>query len=267
MTTERLDKILSNSGYGTRKEVKEIVRKGKVSVNGVSVKDSASHADPMKDEIVIDGEKLSYRKFIYIMMNKPQGVISATEDYYDETVIDLLTPFLQSFTPAPVGRLDKDTEGLLLITNDGDLNHNLLSPKKHVSKKYYAKVQGIVTDDDIVKFKEGVYIEEGYKTMPSELTILESGEISEIELVIYEGKFHQVKKMFEAVDKNVIYLKRLQMGTLKLDPSLQPGDFRELTDDELNRLISNADWYVYLENIAYSKQPLYICEFKEAVSC
>jgi 16S rRNA pseudouridine516 synthase len=239
MSVERLDKILSNSGFGTRKEVKDMVKRGRVLVNGLAIKDSAVHADPEKDEITIDGEKLLYRKYIYIMMNKPQGVISATEDYFDKTVIDLLAPLFQSFNPAPVGRLDKDTEGLLLITNDGELNHSLLSPKKHVSKKYYAKVDGFVTEDDIKKFEEGVYIEEGYRTMPSELKILSPGETSEIELIIYEGKFHQVKRMFEAVDKKVIYLKRLEMGSLKLDEALQPGESRELTDEELKMLVNN----------------------------
>ena len=170
------------------------------------------------------------------MMHKPQGVISATEDNRDQTVVDLLDEEYLPFSVFPVGRLDKDTEGLLLLTNDGKLAHNLLSPKKNVPKTYYAKVLGTVTKSDIESFKEGVFIEEDYKTLPAELNILKSDEISEIELTIYEGKFHQVKRMFEAVDKTVVYLKRLSMGTLNLDPSLPLGEYRELTEEELESL-------------------------------
>ena len=172
-------------------------------------------------------------------MNKPPGVISATEDKHDQTVIDLLDPFAQHFEPFPVGRLDKDTEGLLLITNDGTLTHNLLSPKKHVPKWYYAKIDGVVTEEDIAAFKLGVTLEDGYHTKPGELIILQSGEQSEIELMIQEGKFHQVKRMFEAVGKKVTYLKRLSMGSLKLDPELELGDYRQLTKEELEGLMQN----------------------------
>jgi 16S rRNA pseudouridine516 synthase len=236
MARERLDKILSNLGYGTRKEVKASIKQGQVLVNGELVKDSSMHIDPEVDEIEISGERVLYRKFIYIMMNKPQGVISATEDDYEETVVDLLEHQFRVFKPAPVGRLDKDTEGLLLLTNDGDLNHRLLSPKKHVPKKYYAKIRGKVVEDDVKKFSDGVVLDDGYKTMPSELTILKSDDISEIEVVLYEGKFHQVKRMFEAVGKKVIYLKRIEMGPLKLDESLKAGEYRELTEEELKSL-------------------------------
>jgi 16S rRNA pseudouridine516 synthase len=236
MGTERLDKVLSNMGYGTRKEVKALVKRGEVSVNGVRVKDSSQHVIPESDEIYISGGKLLFRRFVYIMLNKPQGVISATEDNYDETVIDLLTEELKIFEPAPVGRLDKDTVGLLLITNDGELNHQLLSPKRHVPKKYYARVQGNVVEEDIIKFRSGVVLEDGYKTMPAELHIINSDEISEIEVILFEGKFHQVKRMFEAVDKEVIFLKRLEMGPLKLDEDLKTGEYRELTEGELEML-------------------------------
>lgn len=240
MGKERLDKVLSNMGYGTRKEVKALVKRGEVSVNGVMVKDSAQHVLPETDDIYVSGEKLLYRKYVYIMMNKPQGVISATEDDYDETVIDLLSEDLRIFEPAPVGRLDKDTEGLLLITNDGELNHQLLSPRKHVPKKYYARIQGNVAEEDKVKFKEGVVLDDGYKTMPAELYIIKSDEESEIEVILHEGKFHQVKKMFEAVDKKVIYLKRLEMGSLRLDENLKTGEYRELYKEELERLKEGA---------------------------
>lgn len=236
MTRERLDKVLSNMGYGTRKEVKALVKRGEVTVNGVLVRDSAQHVLPENDDIHVSGEKLLYRRYIYIMMNKPKGVISATEDDYDKTVVDLLSDEMKIFEPAPVGRLDKDTEGLLLITNDGELNHLLLSPRRHVPKKYYAKIEGIVVDEDKIKFKEGVVLDDGYRTMPAELSIINSNEESEIEVILHEGKFHQVKRMFEAVGKKVIYLKRLEMGTLKLDENLKTGEYRELSEEELREL-------------------------------
>ena len=236
MAKERLDKVLANMGYGTRKQVKAIAKSGEVTVNGKVVKDSSEHVNPYEDEIVVSGEKLIYKKYIYLMMNKPPGVISATEDKYCDTVIDILEHEDYIFSPAPVGRLDKDTEGLLLITNDGELNHKLLSPKKHVPKKYYAKIEGKVVDEDIEAFKNGVILEDGYKTLPGELTILESNDISKIEVIIYEGKYHQVKRMFESVGKKVIYLKRLEMGPLKLDDTLELGEYRELTDEEIEAL-------------------------------
>lgn len=236
MKRERLDKILSNLGYGTRKEVKMMVKDGLVEVNGKVVKDSSIHVDPEKDEILVDGEKVFYREFIYLMMNKPKGVITATYDDVEKTVLDLIDDEYKVFSPSPVGRLDKDTEGLLILTNDGELNHFLLSPKRHVPKKYYAKVLGRVTEDDVKKFRKGVALDDGYRTLPSDLEILVSGEVSEIELVIYEGKYHQVKRMFEAVGKKVIYLKRIEFGPLKLDENLGLGEYRELTDEEVELL-------------------------------
>lgn len=236
MKKERLDKILSNLGYGTRKEVKMMVKDGLVEVNGKVVKDSSIHVDPEKDEILVDGEKVFYREFIYLMMNKPKGVITATYDDVEKTVLDLIDDEYKVFSPSPVGRLDKDTEGLLILTNDGELNHFLLSPKRHVPKKYYAKVLGRVTEDDVKKFRKGVALDDGYRTLPSDLEILVSGEVSEIELVIYEGKYHQVKRMFEAVGKKVIYLKRIEFGPLKLDENLGLGEYRELTDEEVELL-------------------------------
>ena len=240
MARERLDKVLSNMGFGTRKEVKSLCKNGEVLVNNIIVKDSSIHVDPENDNIFISGEKLFYREFIYIMLNKPQGVISATEDERDETVIDLLHIDYQVFNPAPVGRLDKDTEGLLLITNDGELNHMLLSPKRHVPKRYFARIEGLVTEEDIVKFSKGVVLEDGYETLPAELKIIKAEEISEIEVVLYEGKFHQVKRMFEAVDKKVVFLKRIEMGTLKLDQNLKCGEYRELKIEELELLRNSA---------------------------
>ena len=234
----RLDKLLANMGYGSRKEVKQLLKEKAVTVDGTVVKDAAMKVDPETQDVSVYGERVIYTEFIYIMMNKPPGVISATEDKYDQTVIDLLDPLAQHFKPFPVGRLDKDTEGLLLITNDGNLAHNLLSPKKHVPKTYYATIEGVVTEADIEAFRKGVELDDGYVTKPGELVILKSGAISEIELTIQEGKFHQVKRMFECVGKKVTYLKRLSMGALVLDEELELGDYRELTEEELDSLLN-----------------------------
>ncbi|MFC4714453.1 pseudouridine synthase [Planococcus dechangensis] len=232
----RIDKLLSNSGFGSRKEVKLLLKGKAVEVNGETVRDPKFHVDENVDDVSVAGEPVVYREFIYIMMNKPPGVVSATEDRFDETVIDLLTEDEQRFEPFPVGRLDKDTEGLLLITNDGKLAHELLSPKKHVDKTYYAKIDSPVMDEDIEAFKQGVVLDDGYETKPAQLHILQSEEESEIELIITEGKFHQVKRMFESIGKQVVYLKRLSMGPLELDKKLELGEYRELTEQELSKL-------------------------------
>ncbi|MES9685029.1 16S rRNA pseudouridine(516) synthase [Bacillus sp. AFS001701] len=234
----RIDKILANMGYGSRKEVKSLLKQGVVKVGDNIVKSPKEHVDIEQQVVTVNGEVVEYKEFVYLMMNKPPGVISATEDSEHETVIGLLEYEDIIFEPFPVGRLDKDTEGLLLITNDGHLAHQLLSPKKHVPKKYYATIDGVVTESDIKAFEKGVTLEDGYLTKPGYLTILKSGEESEIELVIMEGKFHQVKRMFEAVGKKVTYLKRLEMGPLKLDEDLELGEYRELTDEEIDLLKS-----------------------------
>lgn len=231
---ERLDKIISNLGYGSRKDVKIFVKKGLIEVDGVIAKDNGMSVDPEKSSIKINGEEILYRKYIYLMMNKPDGVISATQDNKDETVIDLLEIDHQVFEPFPIGRLDKDTVGLLLLTNDGELNHRLISPKWHVDKIYYAEIDQKVDESDIEKFKKGIVLDDGYKCMEAKLEIISSSdERSEIRLTIQEGKYHQVKRMFEAVGKKVTYLKREEFGGLKLDEELEEGEYRELTDDEL----------------------------------
>lgn len=239
----RLDKLLANMGiYGSRKDVKRLLKKGKVTVNGAIVKAGSVHVDPEEDEIRYQGDLVVYREFIYIMLHKPPGYISATDDANHRTVIDLLDVHLQYLNPFPVGRLDKDTEGLLLITNDGQLAHRLLSPKHEVEKTYYAKVRGIVTEADVQSFKSGVRLDDGYVTKPAKLNILHSGHISEVEITITEGKFHQVKRMFNAVDKEVSYLKRIRMGKITLDPQLPIGSYRELTSKEMvycNSLLNN----------------------------
>ncbi|MFG6121221.1 MULTISPECIES: pseudouridine synthase [Thalassobacillus] len=229
----RIDKLLSHMGYGTRKEVKALLKSGNVRVNESSVNSPKTHVDPEKDQVTVYGEMVEYREFIYLMMNKPDGLVSATEDAVEETVIEILQPEDLIFEPFPVGRLDKDTEGLLLITNDGQLAHRLTSPKKDVGKTYYAVIDGEVTDADREKFKKGVTLDDGYVTKPGQLQILVTGAVSEIELTITEGKYHQVKRMFEAVGKRVTYLKRISMGTLQLDEDLAPGEYRELSDEEV----------------------------------
>ncbi|MEC5421878.1 pseudouridine synthase [Virgibacillus sp. C22-A2] len=234
----RLDKMLANMGTGSRKEVKSLLKKKQVLVNGAIIKDGSTYINPEMDIIKVNGEQVHYQKYIYIMLHKPPGYISATTDDRDNTVIDILSPELQHFKPYPVGRLDKDTEGLLLITNDGDLAHQLLSPKKDIDKIYYAKVQGKVTESDIDSFQNGVVLEDGYKAKSAELIILYSGEVSEIEVTITEGKYHQVKRMFEAVGKKVVYLKRMSMGELYLDETLEKGSYRELSEKELNYCLS-----------------------------
>ena len=234
----RLDKYLADMGVGTRTEVKRAISKGRVSVDGACVKKAGNKDRYRRDNRCIrrSDRRLTTKKEYY-MLHKPAGVISATEDAREKTVIDLIVSRKRKDL-FPVGRLDKDTEGLLLITNDGELAHRLLSPKKHVDKTYYAKVQGIVTQEDVRKFAEGVDIHEKKLTAPAVLEVVKSGEVSEILLTICEGKFHQVKRMFEAVGKKVIYLKRLSMGPLQLDETLMPGEYRELTEKEKDTLCS-----------------------------
>ncbi|SER95343.1 ribosomal small subunit pseudouridine synthase A [Gracilibacillus ureilyticus] len=231
----RLDKLLANTGYGSRKDVKQMIKKRLVKVNDEIVKKADLDVNPVEDIILCNGEKVSYQEYVYFMLHKPPGYLSATEDSMQKTVLDLLDEKDRVLNPFPVGRLDKDTEGLLLISNDGHLAHELLSPKKHVSKKYFARIKGEVKPEHIEQFKKGVDIG-GYITKSSGLTILSSGTNSEVEIVITEGKFHQVKRMFQAIDTEVLYLKRLSMGSLVLDKNLPVGKYRQLTDEELSLL-------------------------------
>ncbi|MBB2183095.1 rRNA pseudouridine synthase [Lachnospiraceae bacterium MD1] len=231
----RLDKFLADMGIGTRSEVKNWIRQGRVKLNSQICKQPESKVTPSLDEVCFDDKPINYSKYSYFMLHKPAGVVSATTDTINRTVLDLIAEERKKDL-FPVGRLDKDTEGLLLITNDGELAHELLSPRKHVDKVYYTKVRGKVTEQDVEAFLQGVDIKEEKLTLPAHLKILISDEISEVELTIQEGKFHQVKRMFEAVGKEVIYLKRLSMGPLLLDPDLNPGDYRPLTIEELEAL-------------------------------
>lgn len=231
----RLDKYLADMGVGTRSEIKNYIRKGRVKIGGVVCNKPEQKVSFDQDDIQFDDKQITYVNYEYFMLNKPAGVVSATMDKVSQTVLDLITDKKRKDL-FPVGRLDKDTEGLLLLTNDGALAHQLLSPKKHVDKVYYAKVLGRVTVSDQEAFVAGVDINEENLTLPAKLTILKSDEISEVELTITEGKFHQVKRMFEAVEKEVIYLKRLSMGGLVLDPELELGEYRELTREEIDYL-------------------------------
>ena len=231
----RLDKYLADMGCGTRSQVKREIAGGSVMVNGAPARRPEDKIDTEKDSVVFRGSPLGYTEYEYFMLNKPAGVVSATEDRTERTVLDLIDA-RQRKDLFPVGRLDKDTEGLLLVTNDGGMAHRLLSPKKHVDKVYYAKVTGRITEEHVRLFTEGVDIGDEKPTLPAELTVLSSGEISEIELVIREGRFHQVKRMFQAAGGEVLYLKRLRMGSLVLDRELQPGEYRKLTEEEVRAL-------------------------------
>ena len=231
----RLDKFLTELGIGSRSEVKKIIKSGQILVNDVPSKKPEQAIDETTDVVRYQGNILSYQKYEYYLFYKPAGCVTATTDAMHKTVMDYMKELTRKDLN-PVGRLDIDTEGLLLITNDGQLSHELLSPTKHVPKTYYAKIEGKVTDEDVNLFKEGVDIGEKKPCKPANLRILMSDTISEIELTISEGKFHQVKRMFEAVDKKVIYLKRISMGNLQLDNDLKPGEYRPLTEQEIDHL-------------------------------
>lgn len=283
MSLQRLDKIIASMGQHSRKDVKNLIKAKKISVNGAVVSSSDMKCDPESDEIIVDGIRLNYSEHIYIMLNKPTGVVSATSDAHDRTVLDLIPAEYRKPDMFPVGRLDKDTEGLLLITDDGALAHDLLSPKKHVDKTYFVRVDGSLRDTHVKAFADGVTLADGYKCMSAELVILNSGSIidtdldgnnsntvndichdgecscsnitnaakapvsqrhdgtgsyciSEALITIKEGKFHQIKRMFGTINMPVLYLKRIKMGSLSLDDALEPGQFRELTKDEIMSL-------------------------------
>jgi 16S rRNA pseudouridine516 synthase len=239
----RLDKFLSEANLGSRSEVKILLKKNRVTVAGVVQKDGKFQVDKNSTEVAFDGKPLVYQEFHYFMLAKPQGVVSATKDNIFKTVVQLLSPDDFRDDIFPVGRLDKNTEGLLILTNDGALGHDLTQPKKHVEKEYFAHIDGIVTDEIIEKFAAGLTLKNGEICKPGELFVektypadTQSGWQSEIRVIIHEGKFHQVKRMFEAVDQYVLYLKRLRMGELALDDSLKLGEYRVLTDAEIELL-------------------------------
>lgn len=231
----RLDKYLGEMGEGTRSQIKEMAKKGRIWVDGIPEKKTERKIDPERNLVTVDGRQVSYVAFEYYMLNKPKGVVSATEDKRYETVIGLIDERRRDDL-FPVGRLDIDTEGLLLITNDGDLAHQLLSPKKHVDKVYFARIEGTLPSDAKERIEEGLILTDGTPTLPAWLEVLQTGEITEVQLTIREGKFHQVKRMFETLGCSVVYLKRMSMGSLLLDESLKPGEYRVLREEEIEDL-------------------------------
>ena len=228
----RLDKFLAEMGFGSRSQIKEMARKGRIQVNGQIARQADQKIRPEADQVAVDNCRVAYASTEYYMLNKPQGVVSATEDSRYRTVTDLITSALRKDL-FPVGRLDIDTEGLLLLTNDGALAHSLLSPKKHVDKVYYARIEGDLPQDASGRFETGLTLEDGTRTLPAHLEITAPQEVL---LTIHEGKFHQVKRMFEALGCRVAYLKRLSMGPLKLDEALAPGEYRALSREEIRLL-------------------------------
>lgn len=228
----RLDKILAHMGYGSRKEVKELIRKGFVSINGDIVKNDDYKVDELNDEIIIFDNNIKYDEFIYLMLNKPQNFVSATTDYNNSTVLDLIDGY-EKRNLFPIGRLDIDTEGLLILTNDGELSHKLLSPKNHVSKTYYLEYEGNINMNYEKMLDEGLLISEGYRCLPAKLNLLGDNKA---EIIITEGKFHQVKRMIEALGASVTYLKRVKFKNLELDSNLKLGEYRKLTKEEIDKL-------------------------------
>ncbi|MBQ4068930.1 MAG: 16S rRNA pseudouridine(516) synthase [Lachnospiraceae bacterium] len=235
MKNIRLDKYLADMGVGTRTEVKGIIKKGAVVVSDKIIKDPGYKVS-IEDSIICNGQNVVYESFEYLMLNKPAGYITATEDKKEKTIMSLIKSKRNDLFP--VGRLDKDTEGLLLITNDGDMAHRLLSPKKHIAKKYYVELEKVIENDYIKSFEAGIVLKDGTKTRPGKLEVIDNNTVY---LTIFEGKFHQVKRMFEALDNKVKYLKRVSMGTLILDKTLELGKFRPLTEDELEKLRRHID--------------------------
>ena len=236
----RLDKFLADAGAGTRSEVKKYIQKGQVEVNGKSVKKPELKVTK-EDQVVMNGQEIhAAPEYVYYLFNKPAGCVSATNDNLHTTVLDLLKGSVPVKSLFPVGRLDIDTEGLLLITDDGELSHNLLSPSRHVAKTYFARINGLVTKEHIKAFKDGLDIGDDKPTKPGTLVIKSANpdtSTSEILLTITEGRYHQVKRSFEVLGMKVTYLKRLSMGNLALDEALAPGEFRELTETELQALV------------------------------
>ncbi|WP_147805161.1 pseudouridine synthase [Alkalicoccus halolimnae] len=230
----RADKLLSHLGYGSRKEVKKFLKQGALKVNGEAVKDGKAQVDTDVQEVEVFGEPVVYRDYIYLMMHKPAGLISATEDENEETVVDLLEPEDALFEPFPVGRLDKDTTGLLLLTNDGKLAHRLTSPKHKADKEYVVTLAEPLSDSAVQQLEAGVTLDDGYTTKPARIAATDAASV--VFITIQEGKYHQIKRMMAAVGNRVKELERVRMGTLILDEDLNPGEYRELTEVELNQL-------------------------------
>lgn len=234
---ERLDKILSSALKISRADVKKLIKKQSVTVNGTSVKSGEMKIDPDTDEIRLNGRDVVYQKNIYLMMNKPEGVISASNDRSQETVVDLVPEEFRRDGLFPAGRLDADTTGFVLITDDGDFAHRILSPKNHVEKTYHARLAQRLSDGDIERFLSGVELKDGTLCLEARLRVVEDGETPLVEVVIHEGKYHQVKRMFAALGNRVVQLRRIKIGGLSLDGTLAEGECREITREEI-RLIT-----------------------------
>lgn len=232
----RLDRLLASTGSWSRREVRVLVRQGRVLADGRPVASAEEKFDPGTAKLLVDGVPVQYARYTYVMLNKPAGYLSATEDGRGATVLDLLPPELRRRDLFPVGRLDKDTEGLLLLTNDGPLAHALLSPKKHVDKVYFVRTEGCLTEEDCEAFSAGLSLRDGLICMPAGLEILRAGPQSEAFVTLREGKFHQIKRMLAARGKPVLYLRRVQMGNLTLDSSLASGKYRFLSEQEVQEL-------------------------------
>ncbi len=230
----RLDKFLGITGCCTRTEAKRIIRAGGVSVNGAVARSADAKLNPDEDEVIFCGQRVTYRKYTYIMLNKPEGVVSATEDGRDPTVLDLLPPEIPKANLFPCGRLDKYTLGLMLITDNGALAHRLLAPKSHVSKEYFFRSRDPVSAADAQRFEKGLTLEDGYETKPAKIDLGEDGREGIITLV--EGKYHQIKRMLEALNNKIVYLERIRFGNLTLDPDLERGAWRYLTEEEIAEL-------------------------------
>ena len=234
----RIDKLLAHTGYGSRKDVKRLLKNKVVTVDGKVISKANVHVDPERQQVLVNGEKVVYEKYIYLMLNKPQGYLSATYDASGSTILDLVPEKYRHYSLSPVGRLDKNTEGFILLTNDGLLNHLITSPKNNIYKTYFAIISGKVTDAHIEQFKKGIQLDDNYITSPAYLEILKSDDISEVNLSISEGKFHQVKRMFQAIDMKVKYLKRWKIGDIVLDKNLDLGELRPLNEKEMNYIHS-----------------------------
>ena len=230
----RIDKFLSNMGIASRSESSRAARQGQILVNGVAARSADTHIDPEVDEVVFCGRTVSYRKYTYILMNKPDGVVSATEDGRDKTVLDLLPEELRRLNLFPCGRLDKHTLGLVLLTDNGELSHRLLSPKRHVRKTYRFESKFEISDTDKEYLEKGATLEDGYVTKPSEIELFENKKSGKITLT--EGKYHQIKRMLESVNNKITYLERISFGPLLLDGKLERGEWRYLTQEEIKKL-------------------------------
>ncbi len=240
MALLRIDKIVSSTGEYSRKEASALIKRGEVTVNGFPASSGAVKADPETDVIAVRGQAVSYAKFRYIMMNKPDGVLSATEDRRDKTALELLPEKYQKLKLFPAGRLDKASEGLLILTNDGEYAHRVISPNRHVFKKYYVETEGRLTQRDCESVKKGVVLKD-FTALPGKLEIISSGDKSAGYVWICEGKFHQVRRMLGSLGKPVLYLKRISIGGLVLDRQLAPGDFREMSENEANSVFKGGE--------------------------